>query len=70
MFKVEAFAEIYGDKPGTKCAGWQTVAIVHHVATAERQAMLHRQDTGALTRIRPAPGLTVVNRLGLLAVRS
>jgi len=56
MFIVEAFAEIYGDKPGTKCAGWQTVASASAVATAERIAQNHRADTGALVRCRRAPG--------------
>jgi hypothetical protein len=64
MYKIEAFAEVHGDKPGTKCGGWQQVAVVHHVATAEKIAINHRQDTGALTRVRAAHDLTIGSRHG------
>jgi hypothetical protein len=67
MFAVQAFAEVRGDQHRIRAAGWQTIACVHAQATAEKIAINHRRDTGALVRVRPAPGLTVANRHGDIA---
>lgn len=70
MWRVEAYQDVPATRPRGRASGWQTVCVVHHVATAEKQAINHRQETGALTRVRFAPGLTL-NKFGsLIPVRS